>query len=115
MKKQLAALVFTATLALGATGCSKDAECEAFITENSAFAAAVKEAHEKEGADGARKAFDGKKDDLRKKWDGIKDARGFQLKDETMKKLEDNRISALTDVCSLGDMKLCTDYTDILK
>lgn len=115
MRKELTALVVTATLALGATGCSKDAECEAFITENSAFAAAIKAAHEKDGADGARKAFDDKKADLKKKWDGVKDARGFQLKEEMMKKLQENVASSLGEVCGLGDMKLCTDYTDVLQ
>ncbi len=115
MKKPFAASVVAVALALGVSGCSKDAECEAFITENSAFAAAVKAAHEKDGADGARKAFDGKKDDLKKKWDGIKEARGFQLKDEMMKKLQENVAATLGDVCGLGDMKLCTDYTDVLK
>jgi hypothetical protein len=115
MKKPFAVLFVASVLGVGLSGCSKDADCEAFITENTAFAAAVKSAGEKDGPDGARKVFDAKKDDLKKKWDAIKDARGFQLKDETKKKLEENVGASALDVCSTGDMKLCTDYRDLLK
>jgi hypothetical protein len=109
-------LFLVAMLCLGLAGCSKDAEINAFITE---FDAATKEIVSKidanptaAGIDDAQKAFDGKKASLKAKWDGIKDAVGFQVGAETKKKLEDsvtNNMKALMDVSTKNMMKLAMD------
>ena len=98
------------------TGCSKDAEINAFITE---FDAATKEIVAKidanptaAGMDEAQKAFDGKKASLKAKFDGIKGAMGFQVSADTKKKLEEsmaNSGKALLDVSMKNAMKLATD------
>jgi hypothetical protein len=43
-----------------------------------------------QGLDEAQKVWDSKKADLKGKWDGIKDARGFQVSEETKKKMTDS-------------------------
>ena len=97
-------------------GCSKDAEINAFITE---FDAATNEMIAKIDADPssagiteAQKAFDGKKASLKSKWDGIKDAVGFQVSADTKKKLEEsvaNNMKALMAVSTKNMMKLAVD------
>jgi hypothetical protein len=101
---------------LVALGCSKDAEINAFITE---FDAVTQEIVSKidsnpsaAGVDDAQKAFDAKKASLKSKWDGIKDAVGFQVSDDTKKKLEDSvsrNIKALIDVSMKNGMKMAMD------
>jgi len=46
-----------------------------------------------EGVDDAQKYWDSKKADLKKKWDGIKGARGFQVSDDTKKKMGESYIN----------------------
>lgn len=114
MKKLTVFLI--AVFCLTLTGCSKDAEINAFITE---FDAATKEIVSKidanpsaAGVADAQKAFDGKKASLKTKWDGIKDAVGFQVSADTKKKLEDsvtNNMKALMDVSMKHAMKMAMD------
>lgn len=114
MKKITSLLIFACFMAL--TGCSKDGEINAFITE---FDTATKEIVSKidanpsaAGIDEAQKAFDGKKASLKAKWDGIKDAVEFQVSADTKKKLEDsvsNNMKALMDVSTKNMMKLAMD------
>lgn len=109
-------LFLVVLLCIGLTGCSKDAEINAFITE---FDAATKEIVAKidanptaAGMDEAQKAFDGKKASLKAKFDGIKGAMGFQVSADTKKKLEEsmaNSGKALLDVSMKNAMKLATD------
>ncbi len=97
-------------------GCSKDADINAFITE---FDAVTKEMVSKIDADpsgagiaDAQKAFDGKKASLKAKWDGIKDAVGFQVSADTKKKLEEsvaNNMKSLMAVSTKNMMKLAMD------
>jgi hypothetical protein len=97
-------------------GCSKDAEINAFISE---FETTTKEMIAKidsnpseAGIDEAQKGFDARKAELKKKWDGIKDAVGFQVSAETKKKLEesvDKNMKALVDVSTKHMMKLAED------
>ena len=101
---------------LGLTGCSKDAEINAFITE---LDAATKEIVAKidanptaAGIDDAQKAFNGKKASLKAKFEGFKEARGLQLSADTKKKLEEsltNNGKALLDVSMKNAMKLAMD------
>lgn len=105
-------LVFMGTLQVG---CSKDDDVLAFVKENEEFSKEIKEKGEKEGPEAARKVFDEKKGKLKEKFDAIKDARGFQVKEENMKKLTDGVTASTIAVCGLGDKALCDDYTGLLK
>ena len=101
---------------LALTGCSKDAEVNAFITENhSVIEEVVKkiDANPTEaGVDDAQKAFDAKKAGLKAKWDAIKDARGMQVSADVTKKLNDSvaaDMKMLTDVQTKHSQKLAED------
>jgi hypothetical protein len=105
-----------AVFCLGMIGCSKDAEIEAFITENEAvlkdITAKIDANPTAAGVDEAQKSFDAKKASLKAKWDGIKGAVGMQVSDATKKKLEDSMNAsgkALIDVSTKHSMKLATD------
>ena len=109
-------LFLMAILCISLTGCSKDAEINAFITE---FDSVTQDIVSKidanpsaAGVDDAQKAFDGKKASLKAKWDGIKGAVGFQVSADTKKKLEDSvskNMKALTDVSMKNAMKMAMD------
>ena len=133
MKKIALFLLFVFCLSL--TGCSKDAEVNAFITENNAVikevVAKIDANPSEKGVDEAQKAFDAKKAGLKAKWDAIKDARGAQVSSDVQKKLNDSvaaDMKMLTDVQQKHAQKLATDgdamnkfvklvqaYSDIIK
>lgn len=120
MKRALLGLVAVSAIAM--TGCSKDAEVEAFMKENEAFSKDVAAAAEKDGADAARKIFDEKKGGLKSKYAEIKEARNFQVTEENRNKLNKNveeAAKAICDVKSGGDpmkmLALCTEYTELLQ
>lgn len=114
MKK--VSLFLIAVFALGLTGCSKDAEINAFIAE---FEGVTKEIVSKidaspneAGVDAAQKAFDAKKASLKDKWNAIKDAVGFQVSADVKKKLEDSvkaNTQSLVDMSVKHGMALATD------
>ena len=91
---------------LGLTACSKDAEVNAFITENHAVIEDIVkkiDANPSEaGVDEAQKSFDAKKAGLKAKWDAIKDARGAQVSSDVQKKLND---SVAADMKMLQDIQ----------
>jgi hypothetical protein len=113
--------------ALWIAGCSKDAEVEDFIKENDSFAKEIEEKADKEGPEAAKKAFDGRKDTIKTKFDAIKEARGFQVSEETMKKLTESVTKSTTSICGLqlkaimdeGKSKaykeLCDEYAKLLQ
>jgi hypothetical protein len=79
----------------------------------------------------AQKYFDAKKADIKKKFDAIKDVRGFQISEETKKRMEDSITKNVTSIASLQITymnqtmedkkfeanleKLISDYQDLLK
>ena len=97
-------------------GCSKDAEINSFLTE---WETATNEIVQKidanpssAGVDEARKTWDEKKAGLKAKWDNVKDARGFQVSQDTQKKMEESaqkNVTALTGVMSKNAVKLAMD------
>jgi hypothetical protein len=109
-------LFLVAAFCLALTGCSKDAEINAFITE---FESVTKEITSKidaspneAGVDAAQKAFDAKKASLKDKWNAIKDAVGFQVSADVKKKLEDsvkNSTQSLVDLAKKHGMALAMD------
>lgn len=114
MKKTVLFLILAFSLMM--VGCSKDAEINAFADELDAVtkevAAKIDANPSAAGVDEAQKAFDAKKASLKTKWEGIKDAVGFQVGADAKKKLETsitNNGKALTEVFSKNMMKLATD------
>jgi hypothetical protein len=108
-------------------GCSKNAEVEDFVKENDSFAKEIEEKADKDGPAGAKKAFEARKDTIKKKFDAIKDARGFQVSEENMKKLTESVTKSTTSICGLqlkaimdeekskGYKELCDEYAKLLQ
>lgn len=102
------ALVFC----LAMSGCSKDAEIEAFIKEMDGVTKDIVSKIDANptaaGVDDAQKAFDARKAELKTKWDAIKDAVGMQVSEGTKKKLEDSMKANMTALTS-ASMKVVMD------
>ena len=129
------ALFLTVVFCLGLTGCNKDAEINAFITENNAvikdIVAKIEADPSEKGVDEAQKSFDAKKADLKTKWDAVKNVRGAQVSADVTKKLNDSMaadMKMLTDVqmkhsqklAASGDamnkfVKLVQSYAEVIK
>jgi hypothetical protein len=107
-------------VAVLATGCSKNSDVEAFIKANDALAADLKDKAGKEGPEAVKKAFDGKKEDLRTRYTEIKSARGFQVSAENKKGLGESVSKSTQAICGL-QLKVIMDrdkskaYSDICK
>lgn len=106
-------------LSFSVFGCSKDGEVEEFIKENDSFAKELKAKADKDGPEAAQKFFESKEPDLKKKFDAIKGARGFQVKKETTEKLTNSITESTMSICMLsikGDKfkGLCDKYTALL-
>jgi hypothetical protein len=115
---------------LGMTGCSKDAEIEAFIKEMDGVTKDIVSKIDANptaaGVDDAQKAFDARKGEMKAKWDAIKDAVGMQVSEGSKKKLEESlkaNMTALTSASMKVMMdpaagsklqKLLTEYKDTL-
>ena len=114
MKMLIGLCLVSSALMLG--GCAKDAEFDEFIKENDGLSKDIKGA--KDGEEG-KKVWEGKKADLKKKFDAIKEVRGFQVKDETRKKFEESITNAATAVCdptaSGHNPDVCKDYGELFK
>lgn len=129
MKKLTLFLLAIFTLSL--IGCSKDAQINAFMTEWETVTNDMSAKIEAGDIDGARAAFDAKKDSLKKNWDDVKTAKGFQVTEETKKKMEEGakkNMSTLLNATMKGAMKsggdkaksdklqaLMKEYGDIFK
>jgi hypothetical protein len=114
---------------LGMTGCSKDAEIEAFIKEMDGVTKDIVSKLDADptadGVDDAQKAFDARKGELKAKWDAIKDAVGMQVSEGSKKKLEEsmkNNATAFMTALLKASMdpaagpkaqKLQTEYTSM--
>lgn len=101
-------------------GCgSKDTEINAFISDSDKLAndivQKVKADPTVAGVDEAQKLLDGKKADLKSKYDVVKTARGYQAKEETMKKFTDNVIknSETVNGLKLDLIEKTTDDKDL--
>jgi hypothetical protein len=104
------------SLAALLTGCSKDAEVNAFIAEldsaTNEIVAKIDANPSSAGIEDAQKAFDARKPELTAKWNEIKDAVGAQVSAETKKKLEEsvtNNMKALTEASMRNMMKMASD------
>lgn len=125
MKKVLVLTVLVFCVAFA--GCSKDAEIDSFITEFESITKDMTTKIESGDVAGAKKAFDAKKDSLKASWDEIKGARGFQVSEESKKKLMDSVTKSMTALQSAvikGSMKgssgeemksLLKEYQEVFK
>lgn len=110
MKKITLFLMLAFCLSLA--GCSKDAEIGAFITEWDTTTNDMVQKINTGDVDGAKTAFDAKKESLKSKWNGIKDAKGFQVSEDSKKKMEESmkkNMSALMGAMTSNMMKLAAD------
>lgn len=112
------ALGLVALFCLITVSCSKDAEINSFLTEWETVTNEIVEKIDADpsaaGVDDAQKTWDAKKVGLKAKWDNFKDAKGFQVSQDTQKKMEESatkNVKALTSVMSKNVIKLATDKT----
>ena len=87
-------------------GCKKDAEIGSTLKDLDSFTAELVQKIDSvqgsiEGVDAAQAFLDSKKGDLKKKLDVVKEARGFQVSEETKKKLTASFTKNITAVASL--------------
>lgn len=105
-------VLLLAVFCIAAAGCSKDEEINAFLTEWETVTNEMSAKMETGDVDAARAAFDAKKDSLKTSWDSVKNARGFQVSDETKKKMESDakkNMSTLTSAAMKGAYKVGGD------
>ncbi|HEU4387550.1 MAG TPA: hypothetical protein VFV34_07120 [Blastocatellia bacterium] len=87
-------------------GCKKDAEIGSVLKELDSFTAELVQKIDStqgavEGIDAAQLFLDSKKGDLKKRLEVIKGARGFQVTEETKKKMTESFTRNITAVASL--------------
>lgn len=90
---------------VGLAGCKKDAEINAVLADFDSFTKELVKKVEAQptaaGVDDAQKFLDSKRADLTAKWDSIKGARGFQVSDDTKKKMEESLKNNFMSVAGL--------------
>jgi outer membrane murein-binding lipoprotein Lpp len=104
MYKKFASLLIALAL-LALAGCKKDAQINAVLADFDSFTAELVKKVDAQptaaGVDAAQKYLDSRKEELKGKWDSIKGARGFQVSDETKKKMADSIVKNYTTVSGL--------------
>jgi hypothetical protein len=94
MYRRLATLLLLGVVCLAFAACKKDTEINSTMadihTATDEMVKIINTSPTVQGVDDAQKYWDSKKADLKKKWDGIKDARGFQVSDDTKTKMTDS-------------------------
>jgi len=88
------------------TGCSRDDDINAFMGKLDGFTAEIVKRVEtskdkRAGVDAAQSYFDQNKGEIQASYADIKNVRGFQVKEETMKKLTDSLLTNGTKVAGL--------------
>lgn len=83
---------------LAFAGCNKDAEINTFITDFEAVTNDMTAKLEEGDVEGAKKAFEGKKDSLKTSWENMKNARDFQVSAEAKKNLEESVKKNVTEL-----------------
>jgi hypothetical protein len=107
MYKRLITLLLLTVAAVSLAGCNKDAEINSVMADIHAVTDEVVQkvnaSPDVAGVEDAQKYFDSKKADLKARWDGIKGARGFQVGEDTKKKLAE---SYLNDFSAIKGLEL---------
>jgi len=104
MQRFLLVLVIALSSLLG--GCSRDGDVVAFMGKLDGFTAELVKRVEtssdkKSGVESAQRYFDEHKVEIESAYGDIKNVRGFQVEEATMKKLETNLIQNTTKVAGL--------------
>lgn len=110
MKKLIVFTVLVCCVALA--GCSKDGEIDSFIAEFERVTQEMTAKIETGDIDGAKKSFEDNRASLKSSWDDIKGARGFQVTEESKKKLMESvtkNMSELSKATFRGASKLGGD------
>lgn len=91
MCRKFAAALVLGLMLLAMVGCKKDAQINAVLADFDSFTEELVKKVDQQptaaGVDEAQKFLDQKRGDLTAKWDSIKDARDFQVSEETKKKM----------------------------
>ncbi|CAN5845337.1 hypothetical protein BH20ACI4_BH20ACI4_07200 [soil metagenome] len=108
-------ILLIAVFALGLAGCSKDEQINAFLTEWETVTNDMSAKIEAGDVDCAKTAFDGKKESLKASWDEVKTARGFQVSEDTKKKMDESakkNMNTLMSASMKGTMKTGGDKAE---
>ena len=94
MYKRLLTVLLVVVASLSFAACNKDSEINSVMadihTATDEMVNRIEASLTVAGVDDAQKYWDSKKADLKKKWNGIKDARGFQVGEDTKKKMTES-------------------------
>ena len=106
MKSTLFILIIALAAALSACGVKKDSEVKAFIADIDQVAVDITRAVDEKpetGVDRAQQILDGRKSELKAKYDTLKELRGYQLSEEMSKSFVD---SVARNVESVGNLQI---------
>jgi hypothetical protein len=106
MYKKPAALLVAVALGAALAGCKKDAEIESVLAELNSFTQEIVKRVEgapnpSAGVDDAQKFFDSRKADMQAKLETLKGVRGFQVSEETRKKMMEQMTEDVMSVSKL--------------
>lgn len=94
MYKRLMTVLLLGVVSLMLAACNKDSQINSVMadihTVTDEVVGKIEASPNMQGLDEAQKVWDSKKADLKSKWNGIKDARGFQVSKETTEKMKDS-------------------------
>src|SRR4051812_114213 len=96
MKKLILILLLIWPLSL--TGCSKDAQVNAFMKEYASVTSQVAAKLDEGKTDEAREIFEAKKDSLKAKWDAARTGLPFQYGAETKKRMKTDPEENMTEL-----------------
>lgn len=126
MRKFVPILLFVLALALA--GCKKDSEIDSFVKDfdqlTNDVVQKVQSSPNATGIAEAQKLVDGKKADMKKRLDGLKQLRGYQVSEASLKKLTDSitangqKVAGLSSVVTpqaIKDPTLATKFGGLLK
>ena len=92
MKSTLFVLILTLVVALSGCGVKRDAEVKSFIADIDQVALDIARAVDEKpetGVDRAQQLLDARKPELKKKFESLKDLRGYQVGENTTKEFAD--------------------------
>lgn len=106
MHKKLAALLAACALCAALAGCKKDAQIESVLADLHAFTQEIVKRVESApnpsaGVDDAQRYFDSRKAEIEGKLQSIKGIRGFQVSEETQKKMTEQLTEDVMNVSKL--------------